>query len=169
MLGRYFQAAVMLILVSAAGTSIARAEQECDRPCRNHPQLVAPCFTVRGRMNFANGAPSVRIWRVGTKRILGVSEAKYYDPKYCNLPAEILAKLSWKTDLFGDFTLCPFERSQTRSDATGLRGWRQEPCDPPENHKMIWLINSSGSGDDMPEGTLASIKREAALPRGKLS
>jgi hypothetical protein len=63
-------------------------------------------------MSFANGAPSVRVWLVGTKHILGVSEGKYYDPRYCNLPAEILSKVSWNTHLFGDFVFCPFERSQ---------------------------------------------------------
>jgi len=112
MLERCIHVALSLTVAVAAGTSIARAEQECSRPCREHPQLVAPCFTARGGMNFANGAPSVRIWLVGTMRILGVSEGKYYDPKYCNLPSDILAKLSWDTDLFGDFVLCPFERSQ---------------------------------------------------------
>jgi hypothetical protein len=66
-------------------------------------------------MSLVNGAPSVRIWRVGTNRILGVSQGQddeYFDPDYCDLPPDILAKLSWDTDLFGDFVLCPFERSQ---------------------------------------------------------
>ena len=63
-------------------------------------------------MNFWNGAPSVRIWGVGTKRILGVSEGKYYNAEYCNLPEDILAKLSRDTDLFGDFVICPFEHSR---------------------------------------------------------
>jgi hypothetical protein len=63
-------------------------------------------------MSLVNGAPSVRIWLVGTKRTVGVSEGKYFDPRYCNLPPELQTKLSWDTDLFGDFVLCPFERSQ---------------------------------------------------------
>jgi len=59
-------------------------------------------------MNFWNGAPSVRIWRVGTARMLGVSEQRFYVPGYCNLPPDVLAKLSWDTDLFADFVVCPF-------------------------------------------------------------
>jgi hypothetical protein len=31
-----------------------------------------PCRTVHGRMELWNGAPSVRIWVVGPKRVLGV-------------------------------------------------------------------------------------------------
>ena len=108
---RRYTITLSLIAVVALPLSI-RGEQKCDQPCRKHPRLAAPCFTARGRMNFANGAPSVRVWLVGTKRVVGVSEGKYHDPKYCNLPAEIVAKLSWDTDLFGDFVFCPFEHSQ---------------------------------------------------------
>jgi len=78
------------------------------RPCREHPQLIGQCFTIRGRMNYWNGAPSVRIWQVGTKRILGVSEGRFKMDGYLNLPAAIEAKLSWESDLFGDFVVCPF-------------------------------------------------------------
>ena len=63
-------------------------------------------------MNFSNGTPSVRIWVVGTHRILGVSESKFVDPSYCNLPDDILAKLSWNNDLFGDFMVCPFTKDE---------------------------------------------------------
>ena len=85
--------------------------QGCGKPCRDHPKLSGPCFGVRGRMNFANGAPSVRIWRVGTNRILGVSEG-YAGAGYCNLPPDILGRLSWESDLFADFVVCPFEPSR---------------------------------------------------------
>jgi hypothetical protein len=80
----------------------------CGRPCREHPQLSGSCSTIRGRMNSWNGAPSVRIWRVGTTRILGVSDKRFRIEGFCNLPLDLLAKLSWETDLFGDFTVCPF-------------------------------------------------------------
>jgi len=59
-------------------------------------------------MNYWNGRPSVRIWRVGTKRILGVSEQTDQNKGFCDLPSEIAGKLSWETDLFADFTVCPF-------------------------------------------------------------
>src|SRR5689334_15474021 len=80
-----------------------------EKPCREHPQLIAACFTVRGRMYYANGNPSVRIWRVGTKRIMGVSEGRFGLPGYENLPQDIEDHLVLdEVDLLADFTVCPF-------------------------------------------------------------
>ncbi len=59
-------------------------------------------------MNLYNGTPSVRIWRVGTKRIVGVSEQRFSVAGYCNLPPSIHERLSWDSDLFADFVVCPF-------------------------------------------------------------
>jgi hypothetical protein len=59
-------------------------------------------------MAFYGGAPSVRIWRVGTRRILGVSEQRFQLEGYCNLPTRIRERVAWDTDLFGDFVVCPF-------------------------------------------------------------
>ena len=77
-------------------------------PCREHPLRHAPCFTLRGRMGLYNGAPSVRIWRVGTKRMLGVSEQRFAVSGYCTLPALLRARISWDVNLFADFVVCPF-------------------------------------------------------------
>ena len=101
-----------LALVALFGATVAWGAPDnktpyCGKPCRTHPQLVGACFTFRGRMNSWNGAPSVRIWRVGTKRILGVSEQRFRLEGFCNLPSELSAQLSWGTNLFGDFTVCP--------------------------------------------------------------
>ena len=63
-------------------------------------------------MSFYNGAPSVRIWRVGTHRILGVSEQRFSVEGFCNLPASIFDRLSWDADLFADFIVCPFTRDE---------------------------------------------------------
>ncbi len=90
----------------------ARREDECSKPCREHPKLSGVCFPVHGRMNFWNGSPSVRIWRVGTKRILGVSEQRYYEPGVCNLPRSLRDQLDWDTDLYADFVICPFTPDQ---------------------------------------------------------
>ena len=41
--------------------------------------LAAPslaCHTVHGRMDLWNGAPTVRIWVIGTHRLLGVAQHK---------------------------------------------------------------------------------------------
>jgi hypothetical protein len=63
-------------------------------------------------MNFYNGAPSVRIWRVGTTRMLGVSEQRFAADGFCNLPPSIRQRLAWDADVFADFLVCPFTRVQ---------------------------------------------------------
>jgi hypothetical protein len=84
------------------------AGDEHGRPCHQHPSLIGSCVTVHGRMNYWNGTPSVRIWKVGTTRMLGVSEARFKIDGYENLPGSLQSRLSWHTDLFADFVVCPF-------------------------------------------------------------
>lgn len=69
------------------------------------------CRTVRGRMSLANGTPSVRIWVVGTHRVLGVVQQ---DESFGDLPANVRHLWAahgddamWSSDLFGDFRVCP--------------------------------------------------------------
>lgn len=72
--------AVLAAMCLALINSVVSAGQRIDANggCRRNPALVASCFTLHGRLFVGNGAPSMRIWRVGTKRILGVlpSEAE---------------------------------------------------------------------------------------------
>ena len=98
-----------VLVCTAAGQERRR---DCGKPCRQHPQLVGACFTLRGRLSFYNGAPSVRIWRVGSRRILGVSEQRFAVAGYCNLPPAIAGRLSWDADLFADLVVCPFTHEQ---------------------------------------------------------
>ncbi len=78
------------------------------KPCREHPDVNGPKFTVHGVMSLWNGTPSVRIWKSGTKRILGVSEGRFSMEGYCNLPKWLEQKLDWDTEIVGDFDLYPF-------------------------------------------------------------
>lgn len=76
--------------------------------CRTHPELVGACRTVRGRLAPANGIPSIRIWIVGTQRILGLSGGE--DPV---LPANLRAALGdrpFERQVYGDFRVCPLTR-----------------------------------------------------------
>lgn len=88
----------------------AAGEVRVDLPCRRHLRLVGPCFRAHGRMDYWNGAPSVRTWHVGTDRILGVGEKPHELAGYASLPPGIASKLSWDTHLFGDFLVCPLTR-----------------------------------------------------------
>jgi hypothetical protein len=69
--------------------------------CASDPDLVGPSFTVHGRLSIWNGSPSLRILRIGTKRILGVEEG--FPP-----PESIASKLGSDSEAIADFLVFPF-------------------------------------------------------------
>lgn len=69
--------------------------------CKNDPDLVGACFTVHGRMAMYNGGMTYHIWRVGSRRMLGVVEDS-------TVPYSLTSKLTWENAAFGDFYVCPF-------------------------------------------------------------
>jgi hypothetical protein len=99
--------AIMILATCVVGTANS-VEPAKKITCKEHPMLSGQCYKVRGRMNLANGTPSVRIWLVGTKRILGISEGRFYLEEYKNIPEELIQQLTWDNAIFADFTVCPF-------------------------------------------------------------
>ena len=103
---------LLLISIVCNGGSLPKAGETKDKSCRAHPQLSGRCFTVRGRLSTYNGAPALRIWRVGTRRMLGVSEQRFSVAGYRNVPPEIESQLDQDVAIFGDFLVCPFTPSR---------------------------------------------------------
>ncbi len=85
----------------------AIAEPQDINSCKAHPELSSSCFEIRGRLAFYNGTPSLRIWPVGTRRLLGVLEGQSMKG-YPDLPKGLLEQLSWGKAMYADFTICPF-------------------------------------------------------------
>src|SRR5262245_9873121 len=77
------------------------------RPCSEHKELIGSCWDLRGRVSYFNGNPSVRIWPVGTKRMLGVRDS---DPLL--IPPNLKSQLSWNTNTFADLRVCPLTRER---------------------------------------------------------
>lgn len=80
--------------------------------CRTDKLLVGPCFSLRGVLFAANGAPTFRIRRMGTNRILGIRDSE--DPV---VPADLHARLFETGDAFGvrisaDYLVCPYTRER---------------------------------------------------------
>jgi hypothetical protein len=74
--------------------------------------LAAPgaCRTVHGRMDLWNGAPTVRIWVIGTRRILGVEQRS---EGFDDLPPSVRGiwtgrdpEADWSRAIYGDFKVC---------------------------------------------------------------
>ena len=97
---------VISFLISAS--AIHSAASRFEKSCREHPQLVSSCFKVRGRLAVYNGAPALRIWKIGTKRMLGVSEQRFAIEGIRNVPEDVQMKIDQNKFLYGDFLVCPF-------------------------------------------------------------
>ena len=85
--------------------------------CAKSPRLVGTCFVVHGRLMQTNGTPDARIWRIGTKRILGVVDAKGQADTDDAVPERLGP---WDRDLDGDFRVCPLTHERP--------GWMQMVC-----------------------------------------
>lgn len=98
---------MLLLIYSQVVTGQAESPKRALMPCRAQPSLVGKCFTVRGRLSLYNGAPTIRLWRAGTRRMLGVS-GSYSQAGYSSIPEELEKQLEWETEVWGDFLVCPF-------------------------------------------------------------
>jgi hypothetical protein len=102
--------ATSLLLILGGSISAMSPAGPAEKSCRAHPQLVGKCFTVRGRLSTYNGNPAVRLWRIGTKQVLGVSDQRFSVPGYRNIPEDLAKQLDGENMIIGDFLVCPFTR-----------------------------------------------------------
>lgn len=113
--------------------------------CRGNPEVVGTCFLLHSAMSIGNGTPGLRIWHVGTKRILGVLPDE--DPI---MPAEIRRRLALGVTIYADFEVCPFTAQRP--------GWMQMVCIESASNVVI---QSDGSGNKGPE--IKRLKGEFTL------
>ena len=102
---------LFLLITSSSASAQSPAAESKEKSCRAHPQLIGRCFTVRGRLSIYNGTPALRLWRVGTRRVLGLSEQRFSMTGYRNVPEYIESQMNQDVAIFGDFLVCPFTRS----------------------------------------------------------
>lgn len=102
---------ITLILSVACFSQQDTNKVDC-KPCRKHPGVIGPAFKIHGVLSYWNGNPSVRIWKVGTKKIYGVSEQRFYKEGYYNLP-QWLPTIGFDEKITGDFVLYPFTKEKT--------------------------------------------------------
>lgn len=89
-----------------------------DYVCAARPDIVGPCFTVRGRLSFWNGAPSARLWPAGTTRMLGIHN-DILPPNLASMARD------FDTEVWGTFEVCPFTRSKPGSmQFVCIESWR---------------------------------------------
>jgi hypothetical protein len=102
----------------------------CGRPAVAAPSKPAgPCFQVRGRLAIWNGAPAVRIWPVGTRRMLGVHtpEGEGYGDDLMPVAVRAMVETAPEhTVVYGNYRVCPLtaERPGRMRIVYIARAWR---------------------------------------------
>ncbi len=105
---------LLLLLVSVSVSARSPTQLTTGKSCQEHPQLIGKCFVVRGSLSVHNGAPAVRLRRMGTHRVLGVSEQRFNLPGYRNLPEGLAEQIKGDNEIIGDFLVCPFTKPKPR-------------------------------------------------------
>jgi hypothetical protein len=103
--------------------------------CARRHVVADPCFFVHARLTFANGAPTVRLWPVGTRRLLGVFGGGDGDAASPTLlpPAVVSVAMPAAPGsmraVVGDFRVCPL--------ATQRPGWMRPVCLESATHVVL--------------------------------
>ncbi|WP_445145058.1 hypothetical protein [Dyella sp. Tek66A03] len=91
------------ICLALALGSVASAALACEEA----PVSGGKCFTLRGRVSLYNGTPSMRIWPIGSKRLLGVVPAEHEDA-----PANIKGVVAFDRSAVADLEVCPVAKAK---------------------------------------------------------
>ena len=85
-------------------------------PCKT-PQNASECYWTHGRITIGNGNPTFRMWKIGTKRLLGIFSGPSVshdrlspDQEHPELPANVDKIWTIRLGappLYGDFEVCP--------------------------------------------------------------
>jgi hypothetical protein len=105
----------MLLALALTVSGAPQREPKRKIACKT-PENAASCCWTHGRLANYNGTPTLRLWKIGTKRILAIQSGPRYklgdDKENSNpeVPANIdRAFKSFETLVFGDFEICPLE------------------------------------------------------------
>jgi hypothetical protein len=124
------------ILCAIAAQAFPQNSAKRKIPCQT-AENAASCYWTRGRLNLYNGNPSYRIWKVGTKRILGVySGPSRFPPKTsqdsenpewpANIDKVFDPSENW---IFADFEICPLDAER--------KGEMQDVCIEAAKHILV--------------------------------
>lgn len=85
-----------------------------DAACRLSARRVGECYTVHGRLYFVPESPEIRLWRIGTHRVLGILAPDGSDQ---NALSEAMLERLWGGGdrpgrIYGEFEVCPLSPDQ---------------------------------------------------------
>jgi hypothetical protein len=113
---RFAFAAVAALLVALCAQAIPQTVLKRRIPCKTLKN-AASCYWTHGRLQEYEGTPAYRLWKIGTKRILGIysGPSVYHGrPSTDNEDPEFPPSLrplihSGLVQVFGNFEVCPLE------------------------------------------------------------
>jgi hypothetical protein len=78
------------------------------------PSNAATCYWTHGRLRAYNGTPAFRLWKIGTRRLLGIYSGPGNMPALDNenpeFPPDVQRLLRpFDNQIFADFEVCPLE------------------------------------------------------------
>ncbi len=76
--------------------------------CKGNPKVIGACYSVHGRLSRGADTVVLRLWPVGTKRMLGVTGGPTLDDAGFPIWPQSLQFTSGDEDIYGDFEVCPF-------------------------------------------------------------
>jgi hypothetical protein len=110
--------AMLLSTLLAVALSAGGAPQRVSKrkiACKT-PENGASCYWAHGRLSLYNGTPSIRLWKIGTNRVLAIHSGPGFkrgdnrENESPELPANVeRAFNSSSTRIFADFEICPLE------------------------------------------------------------
>lgn len=106
-----FLIVVTLVLPTPSSTQKATRRRI---PCKT-PKNAATCYWTHGRLGMGNGTPAVRLWKIGTDRLLGIYSGPSVDRDGLDnenpeLPENVYPKFKpFESRIFADFEVCPLE------------------------------------------------------------
>ncbi len=106
--------------------------------CAANPEVVGDCFQVHGRLFAANGTPSLRIWIVGTKRILGIHNGDV-EQEYPGFPDCLSRHIGFRKNLYADFLVCPL--------SPDIEGWMRSVCIESASSMVVEDYSTDAEGE----------------------
>ena len=86
-------------------------------PCKTEVNADS-CYWTHGRLTYGNGTPALRLWKIGTNRLLGIYSGPSVstrgddngDNEHPQLPSNDSKQLNpGKSIIYADFEVCPLQ------------------------------------------------------------
>ena len=105
----------VIVAVTLSAMSAPQRASKRKIACKT-PDNAKSCYWAHGRLAAYNGTPTMRLWKVGTKRILAIHSGPGYergnDPENedPDMPANVERALRpFQNVVFADYEICPLE------------------------------------------------------------